>query len=50
MIHRGYIGYLPASAEKLVDQYGEDGRRVFIADLFTNENDKTVATVYVFPE
>lgn len=44
------IGYLPASAEKLVDQYGEDGCRVFIADLFTNENGKTVATVYVFPK
>lgn len=42
------IGYLPSSAGKLVDQYGEDAFRVFIANLYTGDNDKTIATVYVF--
>ena len=43
------IGYLPASAGKLVERFGEESCRVFIADLYTNDSDKTVATVYVFP-
>lgn len=44
------IGYLPASAEKLVEQFGDESCRLFIADLYTNDSGKTVATVYVFPK
>lgn len=43
------IGYLPVSAGKLVEKYGEESCRVYIADISTNDNDKEVVTVYVFP-
>lgn len=42
------IGYLPASAAKLVDKNGEDSCSVFIAEIDTNDSGNYYASVYVF--
>ena len=42
------IGYLPASAARIVEESTDDSARVFISDVETDEEGKTVVFVYVF--
>ena len=45
----GDIGYLPVSAGKIVEQYGEDDCVVIVADTGTSDSGKDTVSVYVFP-
>lgn len=42
------IGYLPASAAKIVDEYGPDDVDVFVAGTEIDDDFKTIVYVYVF--
>lgn len=45
----GDIGYLPVSAGKIVEQYGEGQCVVIVADTGTTDSGKDTVSVYVFP-
>ena len=44
------LGYLPASAAKMIDEYGEDNCSVFISDIDTNDSGNRYCCVYLFFE
>lgn len=44
------LGFLPASAARLIDDDPNQSIRVFIADLDEDDNGKTIVSVYVFSE
>lgn len=44
------LGYLPAPASKVIEEYGEESCSVFISEIDTNDSGKYYANVYLFHE
>ena len=44
------IGYLSASAEKIIEEHGRNNCSVFVSDIGETDSGKSTISVYIFPE